>query len=194
MFIELSEMLRCPGPHEETFVVVATDVMDERSVRQGVVGCPVCQAEYRIDEGIVRFGTAGSPRPPHGGSDVAVLHSLLGLEGPGGYVVLLGSAAERARDLATLLEGVHFVGVNAPEHVRESARLSLLESDGSIPLRTGVARGVVVGPDYAEDPWLAEASRVTLRGRHIVVEREGVEVPDARLLASGSGLTLAERQ
>jgi uncharacterized protein YbaR (Trm112 family) len=193
MFIELAEMLRCPGPHEETFVVVATDVMEGRSVRHGVVGCPVCQREYQIVDGVVRFGAAGSPRAPHHGADGETLHSLLGLDGPGGYVVLVGAAVERADELAVRLDGVHFVGINPPPHARERAHLSLLESDGSIPLRTAVARGVVVGGDYAEEPWPGEAARVTLRGRHVIVEREGIEVPETRPLASGSGLWLGER-
>jgi len=185
-------MLKCPGPHEESFVVVATEVMVERSVRQGVVGCPVCQAEYPIVDGVVRFGETPSPRAPTV-TDAETLHALLGIAGPGGYVVLVGTAARRADDLAARLEGVHFVSVNAPEDLTERPHLSLVVADDVVPLRTGRARGVVVSGDFAHDPWLAEAARVTLRGRRVIVEREGLDVPGTRPLASGSGLWLGER-
>lgn len=194
MFIELAETLKCPSPHQESFVVVATEAMAERSVRQGVVGCPVCQAEYPIVDGVVRFGEAPSPRAPPPAADVETLHALLGIEGPGGYVVLIGAAARRADELAARLEGVHFIAVNAPDDLTERPYLSLLVADDQVPLRTGVARGVVVSGDFAHDPWPTEAARVALRGRRVIVEREGLDVPGTRPLASGSGLWLGERR
>jgi len=193
MFIELAEMLKCPAPHEETFLVVATDAMAERSVRSGVVGCPVCRAEYPIVDGQVQFGEAPRRPRPRVEAPVETLHALLALEGPGGYVVLVGAVARRADELATRLEGVHFVGVNPPDDADERPHLSLLVAGGSIPLRSRMARGVVVGTDFAEESWLAEAARVTLPGRHIVVEGEGFDVPATRPLASGSGLWVGER-
>lgn len=193
MFIELSEMLRCPGPHAVSPLVVATEAMEGRSVRRGVVGCPVCRAEYPIVDGIVRFGAPPHPSPPHHVSPPETLAALLGVSGPGGYVVLVGATARCADELATLLDGVHWVGVNAPQDVAERQALSLLEADGMIPLRTRMARGVVVGGDFALSPWLDEAARITLPGRHVVVEREGVEVPDLKPVATGDGLWLGER-
>lgn len=193
MFIELSEMLRCPGPHEETPLVVATEVMEGRSVRRGVVGCPACGAEYPIHDGIIRFGEPPRPRDPHHVAEADTLAALLGLGGPGGYVALVGAACRRAEELAALLDGIHFVGINAPPGAVERDVLSLLESDGMIPLRTGMARGVVVGGDFANAPWLDETARVVLPGRHVVVEREGVEVDGLTGLATGRGLWLGAR-
>jgi len=193
VFIELAEILKCPGPHEESFLVVANEGMVERSVQQGVVGCPVCQAEYPIVRGVVRFGNAPSPRAAHRVTDAETLHALLGIEGPGGYVVLIGGAARRADELAQRLEGVHFVAINAPDDVTERPHLSLLVADGNVPLRTGMARGAVVSGDSAYDPWPSEAARVTLRGRRLVVEGETLEVPGMEPLASGSGLWVGQR-
>ena len=51
VFIELTDLLRCPEPHEEQFLVLLPDQMQDRSVRSGKLGCPVCHREYRIVDG-----------------------------------------------------------------------------------------------------------------------------------------------
>lgn len=204
MHIELTEMLRCPEPHREEFLVLSTGEMSGRMVRYGVVGCPVCMREYEVVEGVVYFEGAGSREREAGGAATSpasrsplpapdVIQALLDLGGPGGYVILLGSAARRAVSLAALMGGVHFVGINAPDDVEELPVLSLLRSARVIPLRQGMARGVVVDAELAEPAWLGEAVRVLLRGRRLVVEREEVTAPGARRLASGDGLWVGEK-
>ena len=59
MHIELTEMLRCPEPHAEAFLVLSTAEMSGRSVVSGVVGCPVCRREYGIVKGVINFGGMG---------------------------------------------------------------------------------------------------------------------------------------
>ena len=56
MFIELTEILRCPNDHPESYVVATPIVMDGRRIVRGVVGCPECQAEFPILDGVVYFG------------------------------------------------------------------------------------------------------------------------------------------
>src|SRR5438034_9165236 len=91
-------------------------------VRSGILGCPVCHREYPIVKGVVHFsggeGTPlrdkntqslpGVPSPPSSlpalAVDAQTLQALLDLSGPGGYVVLLGSAARHAVGLAGLME------------------------------------------------------------------------------------------
>jgi uncharacterized protein YbaR (Trm112 family) len=205
MHIELTEMLRCPESHQEEFLVLATGEMSGRMVLRGVVGCPVCHRQYEIIEGIVDFTEVlrGGPgqramrrtpaQPTPAPVDAVSLQGLLDLSGPGGYVVLLGSAARHAVSLAGLMGGIHFVGVNAPEDVTELPVLSLLQADRVLPLRGGFARGVVVGAECVEPHWLDEAARVLLRGRRLVVEREHVEPPGVRRLAVGQGLWVGEK-
>src|SRR6267378_6945977 len=105
-------MLRCPEPHEESFLVMSTGEMLGRMVRSGLVGCPVCRKEYPIIRGVVDFSgaaapagaapargpaaMAASPGPVRPGVDPLTLQALLDLSGPGGYIVLLGSAARHA--------------------------------------------------------------------------------------------------
>jgi uncharacterized protein YbaR (Trm112 family) len=208
--IELTEMLRCPERHEEGFLVLSTGEMLGRMVRSGMLGCPVCGKEYPIVKGIVHFSGTGKgetgnveddratipvSRLPFPAPDAATLQALLDLSGPGGYVLLLGSAAQHAVGLAALMGGIHFVGVNAPDDVAELPVLSLLACETMIPLRQKVGRAAVVGPDRLGPEWLAEARRVLLPGRRLVIESERVAPPAGLTqLALGHGLFVGERR
>jgi len=207
--IELTEMLRCPERHEEGFLVLSTGEMLGRMVRSGILGCPKCGREYPIIKGVVRFsggemrdaGSVTSAEPTHLASrisppaDAQTLQAALDLSGPGGYVLLLGSAAQHAVALAGLMGGIHFVGVNAPGDVEELPVLSLLDCEAMIPLQQTVARAAVVGPDRLGAEWLAEARRVLLPGRRLVIESERVAAPvGLTQLALGHGLFVGERR
>jgi hypothetical protein len=91
--------------------------------------------------------------------------------------------------------GVHCVGINAPPDVEELPMLSLLQTDRVIPLRQAMARGVVVGAELAATPWVAEAVRVLLPGRRVVIESEQPRLPDGVTnLAVGQGLWVGEKR
>jgi uncharacterized protein YbaR (Trm112 family) len=201
MFLELAELLACPAEHEPTYCVVTSDEMHERRVVRGAVGCPVCEAEYPVVDGVVQFGTDPLLGSSSRADDLTVeempqpsdVHSLLGLDGPGGYVILLGSVARMAAELSHAMQGIHFVGVNAPPEVAESDILSLLSSERKIPLRSGSVRGAVVGREYSREPWLTEGARVLLKGRRLVVVDEDVEPPGVEQMASGHGLWVGQK-
>ncbi len=195
-------MLRCPAPHEESFLVMSTGEMLGRMVRSGILGCPVCHREYPITQGVVQFSEPGPRAPPTQAAsaresrpDAQTLQALLDLSGPGGYVVLLGAAATHAAALAELMGGIHFVGVNAPAGIVELPVLSLVAGAPVIPLRSAMARSVVVGPDASLVPWLAEARRVLLPGRRLVIEDATVPPPEGvTQLAAGQGLWVGEKR
>ena len=207
MHIELTEMLRCPEPHREEYLVLSTGEMSGRMVRRGLVGCPVCHREYAIVDGVVHFvergtgtqsreggGERPTPAPALPPPDPQALQALLDLSGPGGFVVLLGSAVRSAEGLTGVLSGIHLVGINPPPQIAERPALSLLRADAVVPLRARVVRGAVVGSELAVPAWLAEAKRVLLPGRRLVVEWEGVAVPGVAQLAVGQGLWVGENQ
>ena len=194
MHIELTELLRCPESHREEFLVLSTGEVRHRMVRAGLIGCPVCHKEFPILRGIVNFAGTSAPSTPRGPappsplpvSDPVQLQALLELSGPGGYVVLVGSAARQAAPLGDRMEGIHFVGINAPRDLEELPVLSLLRANERIPLRSGVVRGVVVGADLASSPWLVEAHRVLLPGRRFVVGKRRAR-PTHRAREAGGG-------
>ena len=63
MFIELVDALRCPRPHEESWLVLAASRLEARHVLEGTLGCPVCHAQYPIRDGIVDLRPGGDERP-----------------------------------------------------------------------------------------------------------------------------------
>jgi len=209
MHIELTELLRCPESHREEMLVLSTGEMRGRMVRTGLIGCPVCHKEYPIVRGIVNFRRSqerllkesSGPRPayappsPLPSADAAKLQALLELSGPGGYVVLVGAAVRQAPRLSSFMDGIHFVGINPPPDMEEQSTLSLVYATDKVPLRTSVARGVVVGADLATSAWLVEAHRVLLRGRRFVVENEEPELPIGLVkLAAEHGLWVGEKR
>ena len=209
MHIELTEMLRCPERHEEGFLVLSTGEMLGRMVRSGVLACPKCGRECPVVRGVVQFSGSREPGAGSGAApsttaprsplpapvDAHTLQALLDLSGPGGYVLLLGSAVQHAVGLAGLMSGIHFVGVNAPDDVAELPVLSLLDCETMIPLLQKVGRAAVVGPDRLGPEWLAEARRVLLPGRRLVIESERIAPPPGLTqLALGHGLFVGERR
>src|SRR2546428_10384705 len=145
MHIELIEMLRCPAAHREEFLVLSTSEMNGRMVWLGIVGCPVCHRDFEIIDGIVDFTEVvkgkrqarSVSRTPAPASPVVLdaesLQALLDLGGPGGFVVLVGSATRPPVGLAALMGGGPFVGINAPPDVEHLPTLSLIQCDRRVP-------------------------------------------------------------
>jgi uncharacterized protein YbaR (Trm112 family) len=212
VLLELTEVLRCPRDHEESFVVCVSYAAEGRHVVRGVVGCPHCQAEFPIVDGVLRcdFGRASGPsdggtgsaaetaaprasdratvRPPDSALTAEGLSTFLDLRGPGGYVVLAGGTARLAGAFAALAPGVHVVAVNAPAAVAPADGCSWIVSPLRIPLKASQVRGVALGADCAAEPWLGEAARVLLRGLRVVVEDERAGPAGITELARGAGV------
>jgi uncharacterized protein YbaR (Trm112 family) len=194
LFIELTEILRCPRDHPESYLVAAPMAMDGRRIVRGAVGCPECRAEYPIVDGVVHFGVVEArPAPPSPAYDAEGLAALLYLGGPGGYAVLAGAAARLAPALVAAVPGVHFVAVNAPPGVASGPMLSLLLSPGRLPFRTASVRGVALGAGHAAEPWLSEAARILLPGLRLVVEDERAEPAGVTASARGAGMFVGIR-
>jgi hypothetical protein len=58
MFIELVDHLRCVRNHDDTWLVATAYEMSGRAIVRGLLGCPVCKAEYPIDHRIALFDLA----------------------------------------------------------------------------------------------------------------------------------------
>jgi len=200
VFIELTDLLRCPADHAESFLVLLPEEMQDRFVRRGRLGCPVCHREFPIEGGTARFGQPAVGEPglqapaPTDPLDAAGLHALLGIEGPGGYVALVGQAARFATGLRDLLPGVHLVAMNASAEPYDRNGISVLEAP-MIPVRSRALRGVVLGSGFGESPyWQAEAARVVLPGLRVVGQGAGIVSAELELLAEAGGWWVGKRR
>ncbi len=165
-----------------------------RSVRSGQLGCPMCGATFRVEHGIAELdsapsATGGAALPPD------AVHALLGLTGPGGYVVLVGSAADGWQQLAELNPGIAMVAVNPPAPLADSAPVLSVVRSPIIPLKSRSMRGVVLGGDLGADPGrVSDAARVTLPGLRVVGQGPEPGIPELELLASADRYWVAARR
>ena len=167
MYIELVESLRCPNPHEFTWLVASTLEMAGRDIRRGLLGCPSCGARYPIRDGVVDFLTRDGTTPlPHSGplaeasgdAELALrVAALLDLTSPGGFIVLAGEWAHAAPALRSVVEGVEILALNSPVALVSGRGISLARTDGSIPIRPGAARGIAL--DQRHGPHAAGAAQ-----------------------------------
>lgn len=191
MFIELTDHLRCPADHDEQFLVLLPDRMEGRSVRSGQLGCPVCGRVFYLADGVFDAGDA----PSVGGEPTVLttdaLAALVGLHGPGGYLVLAGAPGALVEEIAELFPGVALVAVNPPADVADGDLVSVLRGD-MLPLKARSMRGVVLGAPFGEDPrWVGEAARVVLPGLRVVGEGPDPTGDEVELMASAGGVWVA---
>src|SRR6185295_11974054 len=194
VFIELTDLLRCPNPHDESFLVLLPDKMDGRSVRTGQLGCPVCGRTFELVEGV--FDAGGAPPDLRGTTGLTGenLSVLMGLSGPGGYAALVGPVASLWQEVAALNPGVALVAINPPKTVTDSAGVSVVRG-GMIPIKSRTLRGVVLGKPYADDPiWVRDAARLVLPGLRVVGEGDQPPEDLIEVMASAGGVWVGSRK
>jgi hypothetical protein len=195
MFIEMVDVLRCTRPHADTYLVAAPRVMSDRTIVHGILGCPVCGAEYSIVDAIT-FLTDADVRAAEPGippSDYEALRcgALLDLQGHDGFAILTGDWGAQA---PLLLDAVnlHLVLLNPPATVGASKGLSIVVADGVLPFAAARARGVALSrTDFSRSDVDAAASLVRSGGR-LVAPADFPLPANARLLASDDRDWVAE--
>jgi hypothetical protein len=195
MFIELTDHLRCPADHDESFLVLLPDQMEGRSVRTGQLSCPVCGRTFELVNGVFDTGDEpASDRLSGSALDADGLTTLVGLHGPGGYLALVGPPATLWKEVAELNPGVALVAVNPVTEVADGSGISVLRG-GRLPIKSGSLRGVVLGRPFADDTyWIREAARVVLPGLRVVGEGGNPSAEVIDLLASTAGVWVGTRR
>jgi uncharacterized protein YbaR (Trm112 family) len=187
MFIELTDHLRCPGDHAESYLVLLPGEMHERSVRAGRLGCPVCGRTYVLTEGVLDLGGGDAVLPESTLLTPEALTALVGLSGPGGYLVLVGEPAAAWREVAERNRGVGLVAVNPPADVKDEPGISVLRS-ALLPLKSRSMRGVVLGSPFGGDSrWVSDAARVVLPGLRVAGEGPVPDPSSLELMAAAGG-------
>jgi hypothetical protein len=188
VFIELTDHLRCPAEHDEQYLVLLPDRIENRSVRAGRLGCPVCGRTFVLDEGVLDIGGAPSEAARKSVLAPDAIQALAGLGGPGGYLVLVGEPGGRWREIAELLPGIALVLVNPGPGLRDEPGVSVLRGN-RLPLKSRSVRAVVLGPPYGgETAWVREAARIVLPGLRVVGEGPDPSPELIELSASAGGV------
>ena len=195
MFIELIDTLRCPVPHEESWLVAAATRVDARHIVDGTLGCPVCKAEYPIRNGVADFrcgGGAPLPAPSAPDAELAMrVAAMLDLADAQGFAVLLGAWGSQAAELSGIAD-TPLMLVDPPEGIVGAPGLSVVRCDGAIPLAAGAARAVAI--DAGEPARIASAVRVA-RTRGRILAPVSVALPDGvRELARDALVWVGERE
>jgi hypothetical protein len=195
MFIELVDALRCPVPHEESWLVAAATRMAFRHIVDGTLGCPVCRAEYPVTRGVVDFRRAPHGLLPAGTApdeeQATRLAAFLDLTDRIGFAVLLGPWSVQAPLLRALVE-TPLIVVDPPGGTEGEPGISAIRCDGVLPLAAGAARGIAV--DGGSDARIASAVRAT-RPKGRLVAPASIALPEGVTeLARDEAVWVAERQ
>jgi uncharacterized protein YbaR (Trm112 family) len=198
VFIELTEILKCPRDHAESYVICGPVTMEGRDVVRGGIVCPACRAEYPIVDRVAFFGPPDEPvrgataAAPSALTADAVL-AFLDLQGEGGYVVTVCAAGRLGPALGAALPRVGVVGVNPPAGTVPSDAYSVIVSPRALPVRVRSVRAVVLGADVAAGPWLESSVAALLPGLRIVIEDESASPVGITRLAAGGGVFVGEK-
>lgn len=201
MFIELVDALRCPVQHEESWLVASATRMEARHIVDGLLGCPVCHAQYPVRNGVADFRRAASSStsrssvssglPAHRDAGTAMrLAALLGLSDAAGFAVLFDEWGAQASALRELVE-TPLMLVDPPAGTAGEPGISVVLSDGTPPLAAAASRATAIGASSAERA--AAAVRVTRAGGRVVAPA-AVPVPDGvRELARDDAMWVGEK-
>lgn len=187
MFIELTDHLRCPEPHDEQYLVLLPGAAEQRRVRTGELGCPVCGRVWALVDGVFDAGGGSVPADDAAAVSADALIAFAGLNGPGGYLVLAGTAASRWREVQAQLPGVGLVAWNPPATILDEPGVSVLRGK-VLPLKRNSMRGVLLGGEQSRDlDAVRDALRVTLPGLRVAGEGPAPAGERMELLAEGGG-------
>jgi hypothetical protein len=188
VFIELTDHLRCPADHDESFLVLLPDQIEGRSVRTGQLGCPVCGRTFELVDGVFDSGDAATVPTGPSALNAEAVAALTGLSGPGGYMTLVGPVASAWQEIADRLPGIGLVAINPTRDVSDGSKISVIRA-ARIPLKSRAMRATVLGKPYADDPfWVREAARVVLPGLRVLGEGADPPAEIINLMASAEGV------
>ncbi|MFL5600912.1 MAG: hypothetical protein ACJ78I_11000 [Gemmatimonadaceae bacterium] len=200
MFIEMLDLLRCVNAHEETWLVASLNAVSDRFVLAGILGCPVCHAEYPIRKGIADFREGGSSEPravdrhwsDESRDELATrVGAFLNATEPGSTVVLGGSWADAAHELAVMTD-MRVLALNSRAGIEESERVGLLQIRNQIPLAPASVVGVALDAGFAPGT-IASALEVVRPGGRIVGPASIAAPPEISVLARDERYWVAEK-
>ena len=193
MFVELIEALRCPRAHEEAQLVASATRTESRHIVDGVLGCPVCGAEFTIRSGVARFGDPVR-QAVHDEPDAETamrLAAFLGLTEVRGFTLLCGRWATQADGIRRLADA-HLVLVNPPPEVPPDIASGVITTRDAMPFASGAAGAAALDDNASTD--LVRATIRAVRGGGRVLGPVSLAVPgDVTELVRDERMWVAEK-
>jgi hypothetical protein len=197
VFIPLVDSLRCTAGHEETWLVASIDRSEQRDIRHGFLGCPICLAEYPIRDGIAYFGvdpsaTVDIPMPSQVLEEDAVrLAAALDLTDPRMVAVLLGGWGAYAPAILGF-SPAHLLLVNPPTGIASGDGVSVIRTATVAPIARGSMDAVAL--DAGRSHEMLESLVASLRAGGRLAGAIQLPVPgDAAELTRDDRIWVAER-
>ncbi len=194
MFVELVDHLRCPNPHADICLVAAAATTVGRDIVDGLLGCPICRAEYPIRNGIAHFAEREQPGGGGAGSqeEAMRLAAFLNLAEPLGFAALCGSWGRHASLLQSLTD-VHLVLVDPPRDAAIGNGTSGLVAGDVLPLSQESLRAVAL--DFGASRSLIASAIRAVRPRGRIIAPASIAVPaGVTELARDNHIWVGERE
>lgn len=154
MYIDIVESLRCPNAHDQSALVGVFATVDGRDVVEGVLGCPVCRAEYPIHEGVAWFGgvtaTRVGPAAPASEEEAMRIAAFLNLTEANGFAVLHGRWAVHA-PIVSGFSPTHLVLIDPAGDVARAPGITILRGSLVVRLAAGSAHAAAIDYPGSDD-------------------------------------------
>lgn len=201
MHIQLTDILTCPRCGPETGLIVRSDVMKERRVVEGALGCPQCETHYPIRGGVALLGPpdmAEQTNRIEDDEEASIrMAALLGATEPLGFVLVLGPAAAAAPPLARMVDNTEIIA-DAPSAPASADSVSRMTIGERLPFYSSHLRAIWLSGESA-NRLLEEGARVLHPLGRLVLEpspenaRQRLEAAGLRVLAQQDRTVLAVR-
>jgi len=217
MHRDLLDALRCPAPHEESWLVAMVHRAEGPVLHDVDLACPHCQREFTVRDRVADFRVdVAAESPPRNvlqahAPDALRLAALLGLspdEQPAARPVLLAgvyASASRALSEVTRVPQVLVNASEPPEHVRLEA-VSVLRVGHALPLGVATLDAAALDTAHANATFVASVVRA-IRAKGRLVAPVHLPVPEGvrelarddcewvgEVVAQASGLVELRRQ
>jgi uncharacterized protein YbaR (Trm112 family) len=157
VLLALVDLLRCPAHDEESSLVLSVEAWAGPRVAEGVLGCPICHARYRIHRGAVEFAPAAEiVRPAGAPVDPMRLAAQLSLTEPGGIILLTGRYAEVHRELTEFVDTTVILADVPPTSSPVAVRVQVADR---LPFVDRALRGAAIDEPRVNDSFLTEIAR-----------------------------------
>ncbi len=189
---DLLDSLRCPGLHEESWLVAIVHEASGTELTAAELACPVCGAEYLVTDGVARFTAAAVPADDRSLTGEALLRlaALLGVSESHQPIALVGRYAASGASLAAFVAAPQLL-VNSGGSTSAVGASRIVVGD-RLPLGVDTVAAVAIDDANASESMLESAARaLRLHGR-LVAPASAVVPPTMREIARDEHEWVAE--